>query len=498
MPALTHVPASDWLLGLALLAGMIILLTLTERLHRFYPQHAETLRKFIHIATGIAVLPAPLLFTSWLPVFIITIIFAIANFWFIQRGKLKSIHEVSRSSLGTVYYPLSFVVLLLMFWERSVMILSISFALMAFADASAGIIARKIANRKILPLPWDKKSLQGSAAMFVASVLIVGAGVALFRESHNFSLINSVAVALAIGLFAAAAEALSYRGSDNLTVPLLSALGLYVILQPETQIQFLFGEALALAVVVIAFIVKVLDLSGALAGFLVGTIVFGIGGWLLAIPLLLFFIVSSLLSKLSPSGANLAQEIIAKSGRRDATQVLANGLLPTLMVIASLFMKKETAFMLYLGGLAAATADTWATEIGLKFGRNPRSILTRKLVPSGTSGGITSAGVVGAILGATLVAWAGWWSYQIFEESEIVWLLFVGVAISGIVAQFIDSLLGAMLQRRNRCEICGKITERGEHCGQPTNYASGWWWLDNDGVNMACGMSGILLTAVCL
>jgi uncharacterized protein (TIGR00297 family) len=492
MPALTRVPTSDWLLGLMLLAGMIILLGLTERLYRLYPQRAEALRKFIHIITGAAVLPAPWLFTSWLPIFIITMFFAMANFWSIQRGKLKSIHEVSRPSFGTVYYPLAFAILLLAFWDWNFMILSIALALMAFADAVAGIVASKIPNRKILPLPWDKKSLQGSAAMLVCSALIIGSGFILFRGYHDLSLQHGFIIAMAIGLLATAAEALSYRGSDNLTVPLLAALGLYVILQPEMQQQFLLGEILALIITSLAFAAKALDLSGTIAAFLIGTIIFGIGGWTFAIPLLLFFIGSSILSRLPQRDGAAAKEMIAKSGRRDAAQVLANGLLPTLVVIASLFIKKETAFLLYLGGIAAAAADTWATEIGLLFGKQPRSILNGKKVAAGTSGGITLAGVVGAILGAAMIAFTGWWSYGIFEESIIRWLLFVGIAIAGIVAQFIDSLLGATMQRRNQCAICGQITERDEHCGQPTNYFSGWWWLDNDGVNVACGLSGIV------
>jgi uncharacterized protein (TIGR00297 family) len=376
------------------------------------------------------------------------------------------------------------------------MVLSISFALMAFADAVAGIVAGKISNRKILPLPWDTKSLQGSAAMFVCSALIIGIGLILFGRNHDLSWQNGFIISIAIGLFATAAEALSYRGSDNLTIPLLAALGLYVILQPEMQQQFLLGEILALIITSLAFAAKALDLSGAIAAFLVGTIIFGIGGWTFAAPMLVFFIGSSLLSRIAERGGKVSLEMMAKSGRRDAAQVLANGLLPTLVVITSLFIQKDTAYLLYLGGIAAATADTWATEIGLLFGKQPRSILNGKKVAAGTSGGITMAGVVGAILGAAAIALAGEWGYRTFEQSEMIGSAFIGIAIAGVIAQFVDSLLGATVQRRNQCAVCGKITERDKHCGQPTNYFSGWWWLDNDGVNIACGISGILLVAV--
>lgn len=495
MPTLNEVPASDWLLGAVLLAGMIVLLIVTEYFYRRDSRRAEALRKFIHVATGFAVLPAPLLFHSYWPIFIITIAFAGANFWSIRRGRLKSIHEVARPSLGTFYYPLAFAILLLLFWERHVMILSISFALMAFGDAAAGLVAQQFPQRKILTLPWDKKSLPGCMAMFFASAIIVGIGLLVFRQSHALSFSAGFGVAIAIGLLATAAETLSYRGSDNLTVPLLGALGLFVVLNPETQQQFLLGETLAALITFAAFKVKSLDLSGALAAFLIGTIIFGLGGWPFAIPLLIFFIGSSLLSRLPQRAGKIAHEIIAKSSRRDAMQVFANGLPQALVVIAGLFLEKEMALLLYLGGVAAATADTWATEIGLLFGKQPRSILTGKLVTPGTSGGITFAGVIGAMLGATLVAFAGGWSYHFFAGNKIS---VIGAALAGMLAHFIDSLLGATVQRRNRCAVCGKITERDEHCGKPTHYASGRHWLDNDGVNIACGMSGILLTAIAI
>jgi len=496
MPTLNEVPASDWLLGAVLLAGMIVLLAATEYFYRRHSQRAEALRKFIHITTGFAVLPAPLLFNSYWPIFIITIAFAAANFWSIRRGRLKSIHEVSRASFGTFYYPLSFAILLLLFWERHVMILSIAFALMAFGDAAAGFAAQQFPQRKTLPLPWDKKSLPGCAAMFITSVLIIGIGLLIFRESHALSIGVGFAVAIAVGLIATAAETLSWRGSDNLTVPLLGALGLFVVLNPETQQQFLLGEALAILITVAAFKTKSLDLSGAIAAFLIGTMVFGIGGWLFTIPLLTFFIFSSMLSRVSQPAAKAANEMIAKGSRRDAGQVFANGLPPALVVIASLFLNRETAFLLYLGGVAAATADTWATEIGLLVGKQPCLILNGKAVTPGTSGGITFAGVLGSILGAAMIALAGWWSFSLFAAGEISRRDLIGVVIAGVLANFIDSLLGATLQRRNQCVVCEKLTERDEHCGALTQYFSGWHWLDNDMVNIACGVSGILLAAL--
>ena len=60
-----------------------------------------------------------------------------------------------------------------------------------------------------------------------------------------------------------------------------------------------------------------------------------------------------------------------------------------------------------LGALAASAADTWATEIGSLATRPPRSILTLRPVPAGTSGGVNLLGMLAMVAGATFVAAGG-------------------------------------------------------------------------------------------
>ena len=59
------------------------------------------------------------------------------------------------------------------------------------------------------------------------------------------------------------------------------------------------------------------------------------------------------------------------------------------------------------GALAAAQADTWATEIGARASRPPRLITTSKRVPRGTSGGVTPLGTGGGVAGAVLISFIG-------------------------------------------------------------------------------------------
>jgi uncharacterized protein (TIGR00297 family) len=142
------------------------------------------------------------------------------------------------------------------------------------------------------------------------------------------------------------------------------------------------------------------------------------------------------------------------------------------------------------GSLAASAADTWATEIGTLYGGNPRSILTWRTVPVGTSGGVSAIGTVAAVAGAVfvglVVAALGWAS-----------IVARNVMIGGLAGAIVDSLLGATVQSRRWCDACQRETERMVHdCGTPTRHLRGFVWLDNDLVNFLSNAAGGLIAAI--
>ena len=59
--------------------------------------------------------------------------------------------------------------------------------------------------------------------------------------------------------------------------------------------------------------------------------------------------------------------------------------------------------MALLGSLACSSGDTWASEIGSVFSKNPRLVTTWRQVPVGTNGGVTVVGTLASIVGGGVV-----------------------------------------------------------------------------------------------
>jgi uncharacterized protein (TIGR00297 family) len=218
----------------------------------------------------------------------------------------------------------------------------------------------------------------------------------------------------------------------------------------------------AAAVAALAWAFRTLTGGGAIAAWLVGTLVLAGTGWPGAAALLAFFVSSSLVSRLEPADRRLD----AKGSRRDASQVLANGGAAALAALLGP-ARPELALWLVTGALAAAAADTWATSLGRRSRIAPRLLLGGRMVPPGTSGGVTALGSGAALIGAALVA-----------------------ALVGFLGMALDSALGATLQGRWHCPACDLPSEWPVHrCGTRTFPRGGSPWLDNDGVNFAATLA---------
>ncbi len=289
--------------------------------------------------------------------------------------------------------------------------------------------------------------------------------------------------------------------------------------------SLLIGFGLAVIVAAAAWKAKALSPSGGLAAGMLGTVIFGLGGLGWAVLLLAFFISSSALSRLFKQRKAAFDEKFAKGSQRDAGQVLANGGVAGVFVLLHvLFPTALWPWAAFAGALAAANADTWATELGTLSRSRPRAITTGKIVERGTSGGVTGEGTLAALGGALLIGllavvfWQGGvpgvsaagsdglahllgaGAPRLSLPAALLYLLLIGLA--GLAGSLFNSFLGATVQAIYTCPACAKETERHptHTCGSPTVLKRGWPWMSNDWVNGLCTLigGGIMLLVIFL
>lgn len=259
--------------------------------------------------------------------------------------------------------------------------------------------------------------------------------------------------------------------------------------------QILLGLALAVLISGLAYAFHALSRSGAAAAALLGTVFFGLGGLDWAALLLAFFISSSALSRLFGRRKARFEEKFSKGHQRDAAQVFANGGIAGIFVLLHLFFPASLwPWLGCAGALAAANADTWATELGVLDPHPPRLLITWQPVEQGSSGAISIGGTLAALAGSLFIALVA----AIFSSAGwSIWLI-GGITLAGLLGSLADSMLGATLQAIYFCPACAKETERHplHKCGATTRRIRGLPWLNNDWVNTACTLVGALFAII--
>lgn len=481
---------SEWLLLGIIFAAISSFIVIAELLRTHFHGSPEITRKIVHIGIGALIFFAPELFQSGIPAILLAVCFITVNFIAIRYGLLRGIHGTNRISYGTVYYPMSFLFLVVLFWDSSPHIISISILILAFGDAAAAIVGENLRSAHIYYLTSDKKSVEGSIAMFSVTAATVFFSLRYF-DTGNLP-VTTAAVSIATAVFVTCWEALSSKGFDNLTVPLSAAFILHYFLVPlphHIPAQMITGLLLGTAIAAVSFYFEFLSRSGSVAVLLLATFIFGIGGWGWTVPILTFFVFSSAISKFGKSKKAHYALMFEKSDKRDEGQVAANGGTAGIIILLwYLFPDNRNLFAIYVASLAAVTADTWGTEIGTLFKTLPRSIVTFKKVPPGTSGGISVAGTAGSFLGILLIVGSVLFTGVIQMDA----LLIAKIIVAGMGGALIDSVLGATVQAQYQT-ASGTITEKSADHESATRLLTGIRIIDNDVVNWTCAISGAVI-----
>ena len=250
------------------------------------------------------------------------------------------------------------------------------------------------------------------------------------------------------------------------------------------------GFAVSSAIAALAHRRGALSSSGALAATAVGAVIFLGGGpwWFTALGA--FFVTSTLLGRVGAAYKARTKREFSKGDTRDAWQVLANGGVAAVAALLMLVGPDARWLYAFVGALATANGDTWATELGILAPGEPRSILTWKPVPRGTSGAVSPLGLAATLAGAFLVALVA-----SPAGGRPLRLLLVGT-VAGVTGALVDSLAGATVQEQFWCAGCARECESPRHsCGAVAERRRGIVGFGNDLVNFAATLAGALAAA---
>ena len=314
------------------------------------------------------------------------------------------------------------------------------------------------------------------------------------------SLAASLLAAALLAAVAAAIEAFSVEGLDNLFVPLgVSALYAVLFLPAAAYTPALAGLLLSGAVALASFRLRLLTVAGGLGAVAVGTLAFAIGGWPLWLLLMWFFGSSNVASKLMARSAvkrnGGAPASRKHSGPRTLRQVLANSVPFLACALAYTATGEPWLLLLASGALAASTADTWASEVGVYSRRPPVNILTREPMQRGLSGGVSPLGLAATVVGAVTSAFLAMLLFHAFGYAIPTGPdAFFFIIACGVVGSLVDSVLGVVMQAKYRCpnDAEGGLVET-PPCGAQAALVSGYAWVTNDAVNLMSGIAVVLL-----
>lgn len=209
------------ILGLVLsFIFVFVVIGLSTLLQKLNVLKEEGARKFIHIGVSNWWFFVIFMFDNIWWAIIAPIVFIVLNYLSYRYNLIKSMERNGDGNLGTVYFPISLLILtILAFTFLNPYISGIGILVLGYGDGLAAVIGKMIPSKKL----FGNKSLSGTLTMFIASFIVI---VLYTLLATNINLIVDFLMIkiLVISLAAAVIELFTPNGLDNLSIPILVSL----------------------------------------------------------------------------------------------------------------------------------------------------------------------------------------------------------------------------------------------------------------------------------
>ena len=182
----------------------------------------EASRKFIHILLGNWWLFVVFFFDNVIWASVLPVLFIFINYLSYKFNIIKTMEREEgedKDSLGTVFYAVSLFVLVIYSYVfvQNLWIGLCGIFTMAYGDGFAAIFGKKYKSKEF-KIFGSKKTVIGSTVMFVITFLI---------HIIFFGVVGTeyfILKAIVVGILATIMEAVSIKGTDNIIVPIITAV----------------------------------------------------------------------------------------------------------------------------------------------------------------------------------------------------------------------------------------------------------------------------------
>jgi dolichol kinase len=213
------------------LFAILFLLIFNEMVYRRLGLKGEITRKFAHFTSTLSTVTFPYLFEShWYVLFLASLFFILL---FVSRNRtyLKSIHDIDRESLGSFLLPVAiYLTFLVADLENNRFLFILPILILAISDPIAGILGINLQqyNHKIKLFGWNpQKTWLGSLSFFVSSLII--SIIAFYFNQGTFTF-KAFWLSLVVATVSTLTEMVSWRGTDNLVIPMSVLIVLLIFL----------------------------------------------------------------------------------------------------------------------------------------------------------------------------------------------------------------------------------------------------------------------------
>ncbi len=441
-------------------------------------------RKAVHILVGFEWVILYHYFGTSVHFLAVALIFTalLAILYFTQLTPMIS--SDSDNAPGTVYYGVAMSVMaaLSLFIDGLIISFGIGVFATSFGDGFAGLFGQII--KKHNPKIYREKTLVGFLANLIISFLIP----LVFNAVFDMGI--SVWQCVLVAVLSASLEMISEWGLDNIVVTLGVSFFVYMMMNFDAYLSYIVPIMLTPFIIALVLQKKALTRVGTAFAVILDvavTLALGNYGFIL---LLTFLAGSVIIDKIKDRKAK--DDGISKKGDcRDAMQVIANGLVPMISAILFAITQNKIFIAAYVASLSEAFADTAASGFGV-FSKSTFDIVKFKRCEKGISGGVSLVGTISALAVSFVIPLLAY-AFSLVDLLS----LFVCV-LAAFFGVLVDSMLGSLIQVKYKCIVCGKITEREEHCCEKTEKISGIPFFDNDAVNLTSGTISAVLACLVL